>query len=196
MPSRSGKRTNPKLLPINTLLLPESLRSELKTPLGELYRGEPTETTAKLRDKLIVKPPLLAVVGDFVAANVIAAGLFPDIVVVDNKTLRAQIKPIVHGLKEVNVPNEAATINAKAWLALRTAVTLKRRVAIVVEGEEDLLVLPLLAEMPLGSVIAYGQPHEGLVAVTVSEERRDWARGFLNRMEMKRHEAGSNINKD
>jgi uncharacterized protein (UPF0218 family) len=122
--------------------------------------------------------------------------LFPDIVVVDNKTLRAQIKPIVHGLKEINVPNEAATINAKAWLALRTAVTLKRRVAIVVEGEEDLLVLPLLAEMPLGSVIAYGQPHEGLVAVTVSEERRDWARGFLNRMEMKRHEAGSNINKD
>jgi uncharacterized protein (UPF0218 family) len=164
--------------------------------LGELYRGEPTETITKLRDKLIVKPPLLAVVGDFVAANVIAAGLFPDIVVVDNKTLRAQIKPIVHGLKEINVPNEAATINAKAWLALRTAVTLKRRVAIVVEGEEDLLVLPLLAEMPLGSVIAYGQPHEGLVAVTVSEERRDWARGFLNRMEMKRHEAGSNINKD
>ncbi|OGD56473.1 hypothetical protein A3K78_11105 [Candidatus Bathyarchaeota archaeon RBG_13_52_12] len=171
---------------MNTLLLPESLRSELKTPLGELYRGEPTETTAKLRDKLMVKPPLLAVVGDFVAANVIAAGLFPDIVVVDNKTLRVQIKPVVHGLKEVKVPNEAATINAKAWLALRTAVTLKRRVAVVVEGEEDLLVLPLLAEMPLGSVIAYGQPHEGLVAVTVSEERRDWARGFLNRMEMKR----------
>lgn len=154
--------------------------------MGELYRGEPTETTAKLRDKLMVKPPLLAVVGDFVAANVIAAGLFPDIVVVDNKTLRVQIKPVVHGLKEVKVPNEAATINAKAWLALRTAVTLKRRVAVVVEGEEDLLVLPLLAEMPLGSVIAYGQPHEGLVAVTVSEERRDWARGFLNRMEMKR----------
>ena len=139
-----------------------------------------------LRDKLIVKTPLLAVVGDFVAANVIAAGLFPDIVVVDNKTLRAQIKPVVHGLKEVKVPNEAATINAKAWLALRNAVTLKRRVAVVVEGEEDLLVLPLLAEMPLGSVIAYGQPHEGLVAVTVSEERRDWARSFLNRMEMKR----------
>jgi uncharacterized protein (UPF0218 family) len=154
--------------------------------LGELYRGEPTETTTQLRDKLIVKPPLLAVVGDFVAANIIAAGLFPDIVVVDNKTLRVQIKPIVHGLKEVKVPNEAATINAKAWHALRKAVTLKRRVAVVVEGEEDLLVLPLLAEMPLGSVIAYGQPHEGLVAVTVSEERRDWARGFLNRMEMKR----------
>jgi hypothetical protein len=154
--------------------------------LGELYRGDPNETASKLRNKLTVKPPLFAVVGDFVAANLIAAGLFPDIVVVDNKTLRVKVEPVVHGLKEVKVPNEAATINAEAWLALRTAVTLKRRVAVVVEGEEDLLVLPLLAEMPLGSVIAYGQPHEGLVAVTVSEERRDWARGFLNRMEMKR----------
>ena len=154
--------------------------------MGELYRGDPNETASKLRNKLTVKPPLFAVVGDFVAANLIAAGLFPDIVVVDNKTLRVKVEPVVHGLKEVKVPNEAATINAEAWLALRTAVTLKRRVAVVVEGEEDLLVLPLLAEMPLGSVIAYGQPHEGLVAVTVSEERRDWARGFLNRMEMKR----------
>jgi uncharacterized protein (UPF0218 family) len=63
---------------------------------------------------------------------------------------------------------------------------LKRRLAVVVKGEEDLLVLPLLAEMPIGSVIAYGQPHEGLVVVTVSEERRDWAREFLNRMEMKK----------
>ena len=164
--------------------------------MGELYRGEPSETTVKLREKLIFNPPLFAVVGDFAAANLISAGLSPDIVVVDNKTLRVKVRPVVHGLKEIKVPNEAATINAEAWLALRAAVTLKRKVAIVVEGEEDLLVLPLLAEMPLGSVIAYGQPHEGLVVVTVSEERRDWARYFLNRMEMKRSEAGANIHKD
>jgi hypothetical protein len=100
-------------------------------------------------------------------------------------TLRAEVTPVEHGLKEIHVPNKAATVNAEAWLVLRAAVTLKRRVAVVVEGEEDLLVLPLLAEMPIGSVIAYGQPHEGLVVVTVSEERRDWARNFLNRMEMK-----------
>jgi hypothetical protein len=139
----------------------------------------------RLKKKLGDHSPLFAVVGDFVAANLIATGMSPDIIVVDNKILRVEVKPIEHGLKEVNVLNEAATINAEAWLALRVAVTLKRRVAVVVEGEEDLLVLPLLAEMPLGSVIAYGQPHEGLVVVTVSEERRDWARDFLNRMEMK-----------
>jgi uncharacterized protein (UPF0218 family) len=162
------------------------MRVELKAPLGELYSGEPKDTVARLKEKLGTKPPLFAVVGDFVAGNLIAAGLSPDIVVVDNRTLRADVEPVEHGLRQIQVPNEAATINAEAWLVLRAAVTLKRRLAVVVKGEEDLLVLPLLAEMPIGSVIAYGQPHEGLVVVTVSEERRDWARDFLNRMEMKR----------
>ena len=161
------------------------MRYELKTPLGELYRGEPKDTTARLKEKFMTKPPLFAIVGDFVAANLIACGFSPDIVVIDNKTLRVEVEPVKHGMKEIQVPNEAATINAEAWLVLRAAVTLKRRLAVVVKGEEDLLVLPLLAEMPIGSVIAYGQPHEGLVVVTVSDERRDWARGFLNRMEMK-----------
>ncbi len=160
------------------------MRDELKAPLGELLRGEPKDTAAMLKGK-IGKPPLFAIVGDFVAGNLITAGFSPDIVVVDNKTLRVVVEPVKHGMKEVRVPNAAGTIDAEAWVLLRGAVTLKGRVAVVVEGEEDLLVLPLLAEMPVGSVIAYGQPHEGLVVVTVSDERRDWARGFLNRMEMK-----------
>ena len=143
------------------------------------------DTVARLKKKLDDHSHLFAVVGDYVAANVLFAGLSPQIVVVDNRTMRIDVKPVKHGLKEVRVKNAAGTINAEAWLALRTAVMLKRRVAIVVEGEEDLLVLPLLAEMPLGSVIAYGQPRDGLVVVTVSKERQCWAREFLNRMEMK-----------
>jgi len=160
------------------------MRGELKEPLGELYRGTPSETAAQLK-KEFKNPSLFAIVGDFVSANLIAAGFDPDIVVVDNKTLRVEVEPVKHGMDEISVPNAAATVDAKAWKVLREAVTLKRRVAVVVEGEEDLLVLPLLAEMPLGSVIAYGQPHEGLVVVTVTGEKRDWARDFLSRMEMK-----------
>ena len=161
------------------------MRDELKAPLGELLRGEPSVTASEIKKRFHIKPPMFAIVGDFVAANLIAAGFSPDIVVVDNKTLRMKVEPVKHRMKEVHVQNPAASIDAEAWLLLRCAVTLKRRVAIVVEGEEDLLVLPLLAEMPVGSVIAYGQPYEGLVVVTVSDERRDWARGFLNRMEIK-----------
>jgi uncharacterized protein (UPF0218 family) len=160
------------------------MRGELKAPLGELLRGTPDETAARLKE-VWSKPPLFAIVGDFVAANLIGAGFEPDIVVVDGKTLRVEVEPVKHGMSEVHVPNVPATVDSEAWAVLREAVTLKRRVAVVVEGEEDLLVLPLLAEMPLGSVIAYGQPHEGLVVVTVTGEKRDWARDFLTRMEMK-----------
>ncbi len=159
------------------------MRAELKAPLGELIIGQPVETMAALAKKLRVRPPLFAIVGDYVALNAIKGGLMPDIIVLDNKTLREDAPPVVHGMEELRVRNEAATISKESRKALYNAVTLKRRVAIVVEGEEDLLVLPLLAEMPLGSVIAYGQPHEGLVVVTVSRERRRWARRFLSRME-------------
>ena len=163
------------------------MRIELKSPLGELYKGEPHNTVEQLKKKLYDLPPIIfATVGDFVTKSILSADLCPDIIVVDNKTLRIPIPPFEHGYPEVKVYNQPATIEAKAWSILREAVTLKRKLAVVVEGEEDLLVLPLLAEMPFGSVIAYGQPMEGLVVVTVSEERRDWARGFLNRMEEKR----------
>ena len=159
------------------------MRIKLKTPLGELYTGESAETMARLGELLRIRPPLFAAVGDFVSENVIAAGLDPDIVVVDGKTLRIEVPRVEHGMEEVRVTNPPATIRAEAWGALSDAVTLKRRIAIVVEGEEDLLVLPLMAEAPLGSVIVYGQPHEGLVVVTVTAERRRWARSFLEQME-------------
>jgi uncharacterized protein (UPF0218 family) len=160
------------------------MRGELKAPLGELLCGTPQETAQQLK-KTWRKPPLFAIVGDFVAANLLNAGFEPDLIVIDGKTLRVEVEPVKHGMTEVSVPNVPATVDARAWAVLREAVTLKRRVAVVVQGEEDLLVLPLLAEMPLGSVIAYGQPHEGLVVVTVTGEKRDWARNFLTRMEMK-----------
>jgi len=40
--------------------------------------------------------------------------------------------------------------------------------------------------MPVGSVVVYGQPREGMVVVTLTEERRRWAKEFMNTMEEKR----------
>ena len=38
-------------------------------------------------------------------------------------------------------------------------------------------------DMPLGSLIVYGQPREGMVLVEVTEERKEWAKDFMARME-------------
>lgn len=168
-----------------TLILPVAMRTELKAPLGRLLTGEPSETVAKLRDMLLnLEPPSFAVVGDFTTKNILEAGLEPDICIIDHRVMRTDVNPLDHGDRRIlNAPNPAGTIDGRAWEALEAAVTLKSRVSVIVEGEEDLLVLPLIALMPLGSLIVYGQPREGMVVVEVSEELKGWAEDFMARME-------------
>lgn len=161
------------------------MRMELKDPIGLLINGDPSDTLMML--KLLIyekKPVMFAVVGDFTAKNILNAGLRPDIVVIDHRTMRVEVDPLNHGDKIVwETQNPAGTISSKACKVLENAVTLKREVSVIVDGEEDLLVLPLIILMPKGSIIIYGQPREGLVVVDVTDERRDWAKDFMKRME-------------
>jgi len=161
------------------------MRAELKAPLGQLLPGEPHETVSKLRRILRKKkPPMFAVVGDFTSSNILEAGLDPDIIVIDYRVMRLDVDPLNHGERHIlRARNPRGTVDSEAWVALEEAATLKSRTAVIVEGEEDLLVLPLISLMPLGSVIVYGQPREGMVVVEVSEERKGWAESFMARME-------------
>ncbi|RLG96788.1 DUF359 domain-containing protein [Candidatus Bathyarchaeota archaeon] len=168
-----------------TRVLPVAMRAKLKRPLGHLFRGQPAETVLKLKEFLKKREtPLFAVVGDFTAKNILAASLEPDIVVVDHRIMRITVDPLDHGTRRIiNTENAQGTIDAEAWNALEEAVILKSDASVIVEGEEDLLVLPLISLMPLGSVIVYGQPREGLVVVEVTEEMKRWNEDFLTRME-------------
>ncbi len=154
-------------------------------PLGLLLEGEPSETITRLREIISrLSPAMFASVGDVSSKNILEVGLKPDIVVVDHRVMRVRVEPIRLGERlEIHTRNLPGTIDTDAWRALEEAVSLKRGVAVIVEGEEDLLVLPLIALMPLGSVIVYGQPLLGMVVVEVTEARKRWAEGFMRRME-------------
>jgi uncharacterized protein (UPF0218 family) len=168
-----------------TITLPVTMRAELKKPLGRLLTGKPSETVALL-DKILreLRPLMFAVVGDYSVKNILEAGLEPDIVVVDHRVMRVDVEPLDYGERRLlRARNLRGTIDVESWDALEKAVTLKRRVAVIVEGEEDLLVLPLISLAPLRSLIVYGQPREGMVLVEVTEERKRWADGFMARME-------------
>jgi hypothetical protein len=104
-------------------------------------------------------------------------------VVIDHKIMRKAVDPIEFDREYVNVPNPPGTITAAAQKVLFEAIQCCQTLAIIVDGEEDLLVLPLMAHMPLGSVIIYGQPREGMVVITLTQERRDWANQFLSKMQ-------------
>ena len=160
------------------------MRGDLKTPLGELIRGNVSDNVVILREMLEEKkPPCFATVGDYVTFYVMESGLNPDLAVVDHRVMRQNVDPFKFIREKVAVINPAGTIKAEAQRVLWDAITLKKRLGVVVEGEEDLLVLPLMAMMPIGSVIVYGQPREGMVVVTLTEERRRWAKDFMAEME-------------
>jgi len=62
------------------------------------------------------------------------------------------------------------------------ALTSSKPVRIFVEGEEDLLAIPILATYPLQTLVIYGQPSVGLVLVYLDEKSRSFAQYILKEM--------------
>lgn len=167
------------------LRLPRELRGELKRPLGLLVRGDPQETMDVLRRLVEEKrPSLLISVGDVTSRNILGAGLPLKVAVIDNRVMREEVEPwFPKGWREFHVKNPPGTIRGEVWAVLEEAINLNKGAVVIVEGEEDLLTLPVIALAPIGSVAVYGQPREGIVIVEVTEERKRWTLEFLRRME-------------
>jgi uncharacterized protein (UPF0218 family) len=166
--------------------LPVELRKNLKKPLGKLLRGDVDSNLKKLCWILCKKePPMFATVGDYVTKHILESEMNPNIAIIDHRIMRKDIEPLEFQIEKARVRNPPGSITTEAQEMLHKAITFNKKLGVVVEGEEDLLVLPLMAMMPTGSVIVYGQPHEGMVVVTLTEERRRWAKNFMTMMEEK-----------
>lgn len=169
------------------LRLQESLRAELKEPLGPVY----TDPAALLAD---ASAPLIAV-GDVVTAHLLEAGHTPAVALVDERTERAAVDDwvadAVAGAEgfdhELTVTNPAAVLTESLLLALRVAIVGAdadgANTLLTVDGEEDLATLPVILAAPAGATIVYGQPGEGMVRVTVDGATRELAGDLLARME-------------
>ena len=59
---------------------------------------------------------------------------------------------------------------------------MKPPIRILVDGEEDLLVLPTCILAPENYVIMYGQPNEGLVIVQITTQVREKVQKIVNLM--------------
>jgi len=85
---------------------------------------------------------------------------------------------------ELKGSNEAGTISMKAVELLQDALEMSSPVRIIVDGEEDLLALPLFLIVPDKSVVMYGQPYEGLVVVKIDLKIRKKAKDLMDRIGM------------
>ena len=114
-------------------------------------------------------------------------GFVPSIAVIDYKSRREALtenskfvypeeRREIRNLKTRKYRNRAGTIETSAVRRLKALCNayLKNNSpqCLVINGEEDLMVLPAILVAPLSSLVLYGQYDLGVVAVKVTEEKK------------------------
>jgi len=161
------------------------LRKRLKSPLGLLIRGTSDETMKKLKELVEKeKPSKIISVGDIVSENMAKHGISPQVMIVDNRVMREPITPIfLKADQTLHLKNPPGTLTSQAWSVMQEALRQVQRTKVVVDGEEDLLTLVAVLCAPENSLVVYGQPHEGIVVVRVTEQKKGMIRRIVEAME-------------
>jgi cytidyltransferase-like protein len=161
-----------------TLVLPESLRPVLQRSWGPISTDVPVDIDGA---KTIT-------IGDIAAQtfNAKNTGQFLSIIdfVVQRQILFHDVSEL--GFVHQNImkaKNPHGTITPDLFAAIKKAFETTDEKIILVEGEEDLAVLPVLLVSPLGFSIFYGQPNVGMVRIEVTEEQKDKAYEITQKME-------------
>jgi uncharacterized protein (UPF0218 family) len=171
---------------MKALRLPDRLRPVLQRPLGRLLEGGLEEVYGRVKAMVEeLKPPRLVAVGDVVARDAIKQGLKLDLAIGDFKTKRAEVEGLPKDAfrEVVRVCNPQGFITLEACRKVASCLRGEGGVLMEVEGEEDLLAIPCMLHAPSGSLIIYGQPGEGVVAVVVSEGLKAFLRSLLEAFE-------------
>lgn len=165
---------------MNDINIPEDVRRFLKRPLGKLIPGEPVDTRPVLKSLLQERRGKLVAVGDAVTRELLAIGVKPDLSIVDGKIERRPVERVdIAGALELSCENRAGTISAGAYCTVAEALKHEGPVIVRVNGEEDLLGLVVISEAPLGTLMLYGQPREGVVIVDITEDVRRLGRRLI-----------------
>lgn len=161
--------------------LPESLRENLKKPLGLLIKN--SEITKETVLKNIGQNVFLITVGDASTEKMIKFGIIPSLQIVDSLEKR-QKRNLPERVEKTTLrcDNPSAEITDESMETIKKAFRMDMPVRIIVKGEEDLLVLPVVLFAPVNSIVMYGQPNEGLVIVKISEDIRNKAKTIMNSM--------------
>ncbi len=162
--------------------LPYSLREQLKIPLGVLL---PDNKADKQNiQKHISNNSYVITVGDRTTEKMIGFGLIPSLQIIDGQEKRQKREPPkMTDAVELTVVNPASEITPESIETIKKAFQMKSPVRISVNGEEDLLVLPVCVLAPENSVVLYGQPNEGLVIVDITPQVRNKTQALLDSME-------------
>jgi GTP-dependent dephospho-CoA kinase len=156
-------------------------REILKRPFGTLI-FEKDITKQKILSMLEGSTKIITI-GDATSERLITFGITPDIAVIDGLEQRSRRDhSINYDAKEMSCTNPAGTISKEAVHVLQSALETPPPVTVKVQGEEDMLALPLFTMAPKGSAVLYGQPLEGIVLVSITEEKQNQARDLMDKI--------------
>lgn len=128
---------------------------------------------------------MVVAVGDKVSSTLISLGIKAKLYIYDEKTKRTFSEKTKTPVEQVVlVKNPAGTLTDESLEAIKKALESETSVAIKVEGEEDLLTLPVILYAPLNSLVVYGQPDEGVVLVRVTNERKKFVENIIRKMDV------------
>ena len=198
-PVSSTRLRNGEIDADGRLVMPESMRTILATPLGTVLEGVAVTASIERSGKKII-----ITVGDIATKTLLDAGVMPALSIIDGKVGR---KPFHETLKLLQLqkvkPFSLKTVKSGPGYMSREAINtirssfasdtglsteaqalaenqrMKEHHVLIINGEEDLLVLPAVEYAPVGSIVYYGQPRiasrdnpSGLVEVIVTEEKK------------------------
>jgi GTP-dependent dephospho-CoA kinase len=164
------------------LKLPDSKREQFKNPLGVLLPEEIADKEHVL--EYLSDDSYVITVGDRTTEKMIDFGIIPSLQIIDGVEKRQKRDlPKSDVASESTIDNPAAEITLPSIEMIKQAFTMTSPVRLFVNGEEDLLVIPVCIHSPDNAVVMYGQPNEGLVIVKVTPEIRNKTQKLLDLME-------------
>ena len=167
--------------PARHLRLSPGLRGELGAPLGPVLAGEAANEAVRRAGRL-------ATCGDVVTEGALGLGVIPFLAVMDGRTQRGTPRPLASATRAAfpqvrTAPNPPGEITVALQEELRALVD-QGGGLLLVEGEEDLALLPLVEVLPDRTTVIYGQPGAGVAFVEVDRSSRARARALMDRMEV------------
>jgi pantetheine-phosphate adenylyltransferase len=165
--------------PMGKLVMPDNMREALARPLGRVL----TDDVAVVQSLTAHADKTIVTVGDMTTTKLVEQGITPTLAVIDNKINRKDYAGLQSWLG--NQPSVHHFISGPGFIDAEVVEAFDvwsndvAQQVFVIEGEEDLLVLPLVMAAPLGTIIYYGQPNQGMVEVVVDASTQKTANELL-----------------
>ncbi len=162
--------------------LPQTLRDELKVPLGTLVPDNQVNYASISAHT--ANAAHIITVGDKTTEKLIEFGIVADLQITDGqerRLYRNQPK-LATGTIKMTCQNPAGQITDQSVSKIKKAFLSSVPVRLEVTGEEDLLVLPVCIYAPDNSVVLYGQPNEGMVIVCIDDKIRQKTQRLVDSM--------------